>query len=89
MMRIEEFSQRVRQGLAQASFEQKRQLIELLIDRVLVNDGEVEIRYVVPTNKASEQVRFCHLCTDYSDGASAATADWNGSTHECDATDQF
>jgi site-specific DNA recombinase len=35
--------------------------VELLIDRVIVSDGEVEIRYVMPTAKASEQVRFCHL----------------------------
>jgi len=68
----EEFCQRVQRGLAEANFEQKRQMVELLIDRVLVKDGEVEIRYVVPTSKASENIRFCHLCTDYSNCASAA-----------------
>src|SRR3984893_6029448 len=45
---IEAFCQRVQQGLAQATFEQKRQLIELLIDRVVVTNEEVEIRYVIP-----------------------------------------
>jgi len=25
----------------------------------------VEIRYVMPTDRASEQVRFCHLRLDY------------------------
>ncbi len=40
-------------------------LVELLIDRVIVTDGEVEIRYVMPTDRASEQVRFCHLRLDY------------------------
>ena len=59
------FSQRVQQGLGHASFEQKRSLVELLIDRVIVTDGEVEIRYVMPTTQPSEQVRFCHLQLDY------------------------
>jgi site-specific DNA recombinase len=62
---IGEFCQRVQQGLAKASFEQRRSLVELLIDRVIVTDGEVEIRYVMPTDRTSEQVRFCHLRLDY------------------------
>lgn len=62
---IEEFAARVRGSLEQASFEQKRQLVELLIDRVIVTDDQVEIRYVIPTTPASEQTRFCHLRTDY------------------------
>jgi hypothetical protein len=32
---------------------------------VIVSNGEVEIRYVIPTDRASEQVRFCHLRLDY------------------------
>jgi site-specific DNA recombinase len=62
---IEVFCQRVAQGLADATFEQKRQLIELLVDRVVVTGNEVEIRYVIPTSKSSEQIRFCHLRLDY------------------------
>jgi site-specific DNA recombinase len=62
---IEAFCQRVQQGLSNATFEQKRQLIELLIDRVVVTDEEVEIRYVIPTSPSSEQIRFCHLRLDY------------------------
>jgi site-specific DNA recombinase len=62
---IEEFCRRVQEGLATATFEQKRRLIELLIDRVIVKDEEVEIRYVIPTSPSSEHVRFCHLRTDY------------------------
>ncbi|GHO61316.1 hypothetical protein KSC_002080 [Ktedonobacter sp. SOSP1-52] len=64
---IEAFCLRVQQGLAQATFEQKRQLVELLIDRVVVTDEEVEIRYVIPTSPRSEQLRFCHLRLDYFD----------------------
>jgi site-specific DNA recombinase len=62
---MQAFSQRVSAGLAVASFEQKRQLVELLIDRVVVADDVVEIRYCIPTTPASEHVRFCHLRTDY------------------------
>ena len=62
---IEAFCQRVQHGLVEATFEQKRQLIELLIDRVVVTEEEVEIRYVIPTSRKSEQTRFCHLRLDY------------------------
>jgi site-specific DNA recombinase len=62
---IKEFSQRVAETLAQATFEQKRQLVELLIDRVIVKDDQVEIRYVIPTGPAGEKMRFCHLRSDY------------------------
>lgn len=62
---MEEFCQRVSQGLEQASFEQKRHLVELLIDRVIVTGEEVEIRYVIPTSSSSEHTRFCHLRADY------------------------
>ena len=47
---IEAFCQTIRAGLATATFEQRRQLAELLIDRVIVTDGEAEIRYVLPTS---------------------------------------
>ena len=62
---IEDFCTRVQQGLEQATFDQKRLLIELLIDRIIVTDEEVEIRYVVPTTRVSEQIRFCDLRLDY------------------------
>jgi site-specific DNA recombinase len=62
---IEAFCQRVQQGLTEATFEQKRQLIELLIDRVIVTNEEVEIRYVIPTSPISEHLRFCQLRLDY------------------------
>jgi site-specific DNA recombinase len=62
---IEDFCQRVRHGLAHTTFAQKRHLVELLIDRVVVTNEEVEIRYVIPTTPHSEHVRFCHLRKDY------------------------
>jgi site-specific DNA recombinase len=62
---IERFCERVREGLADATFEQKRRLVELLIDRVIVSDEEVEIRYVVPTSPEGPHQPFCQLRTDY------------------------
>ena len=47
---IEKFCERVKAGLSNATFEQRRALVELLVDRVIVTDEEVEIRYVVPTS---------------------------------------
>src|SRR4030095_579723 len=68
---IDAFCQRVREGLATATFEQKRQLVMLLIDRVIVTDGKVEIRYVIPTTSASQHIRFFHLRKDYFDHPAA------------------
>jgi len=61
---VEGFCQRVQAGLANTPLEQKRELVELLIDRVIVTGEEVEIRYVIPTSSASEHVRSCHLRSD-------------------------
>jgi site-specific DNA recombinase len=62
---LEAFRQRVQRGLAQASFEQRRELVMLLIDRVVITNADVEIRYALPTSPESEHVRFCHLRKDY------------------------
>jgi site-specific DNA recombinase len=69
---IEAFSQKVQVGLENATFEQKRKLIELLIDRVVVTNDAVEIRYVFPLSPESQHIRFCHLRKDYFHGSSAA-----------------
>ena len=61
----EAFCWRVRDGLASADFDQKRALLELLVDRVVVADGAVEIRYVVPTGSDGEREPFCRLRSDY------------------------
>jgi len=62
---LDTFCQQVRSGLATATFEQKRQLVELLIDHVVVTDEEVEIRYVIPTSSQGARQPFCHLRLDY------------------------
>jgi site-specific DNA recombinase len=65
---MEEFCRRVHQSLQQATVAQQRQLLELLVDRVIVTDEEVEIRYVIPTGPRGELTRFCQLRTDYYGG---------------------
>jgi site-specific DNA recombinase len=77
-LNVEQFCQRVSQGLEQARWEQKRQLIEWLIARVVVTNGEVEIRYVIPTSPTGEADRFCHLRSDHRD---------RGQAHEQETTD--
>ena len=62
---IEAFCQRLGPTLDNLSFAQRRQLVELLIDRVIVEDGKVEIRYVIPTSPKGEKFIFCHLRLDY------------------------
>jgi site-specific DNA recombinase len=62
---IEAFCQTIRSGLATATFAQRWQLAELHIDRVIVTDGEVEIRYVLPTSPDGPHPPFCQLRKDH------------------------
>ena len=55
---IEAICDRLQVGLEHATFEQRRQLVELLIDCVIVNGEEVEIRYVIPTTDAAPTSAF-------------------------------
>jgi site-specific DNA recombinase len=61
----EAFCRRVQDGLASAKFNHKRALLELLVDRLIVTNGHVEIRYVVPTGPDGERQPFWRLRTDY------------------------
>jgi hypothetical protein len=67
---IEDFCASVRRGLDQARFDQKRHLMNCSSTASLSTNGEVEIRYVWPTARHSEQIRFCHLRLDYRAGSS-------------------
>jgi site-specific DNA recombinase len=62
---IGDFCERIRPTLDALTFQQRRQLVTLLIDRVIVDDEKVEIRYVIPTSPKGEEKLFCHLRTDY------------------------
>ena len=64
---IEAFCQRLHPTLNNLTLAQRRQLVALLIDRVIVNDAQVEIRYVAPTGSKGETTPFCHLRLDYLD----------------------
>jgi site-specific DNA recombinase len=71
---IESFCQTIRAGLANATFEQRRQLAELLIDRVIVTDDQAEIRYVLPTSPGGPHQPFCQLRKDHLDRPPAGIA---------------
>ena len=55
---IERFCQRIQPTLQQLDFAQRRQLVELLIDRILVDDHQVEIRYAIPTSDKGALLPF-------------------------------
>jgi site-specific DNA recombinase len=65
---LEAFCQRVQPTLDQLTFAQRRPLVELLIDHVIVTNDQVEIRYVVPTGPKGETTPFCHVRLDYLNG---------------------
>jgi site-specific DNA recombinase len=65
---LEAACEALREGLEQATPEQQRALVELLIDCVVVSDADVEIRYVIPLSRAGPYGRFCHLRLDYRGG---------------------
>jgi site-specific DNA recombinase len=49
---VDAFCTQVRAGLTAATFAERRTLVELLIDRVIVTDAAVESRYAIPTSPA-------------------------------------
>ncbi len=83
---IADFCQRLRPTLEQLNFAQRRQLVELLIDRVIVDDAKVEIRYVIPTAPAGEHAPFCHLRKDYFDLEAQAIVVDQSIVGECQIT---
>ena len=52
---VEAFRARIAERLAGASFKERRALVELLIDRVVVDAPTVEIRYVIPLTGVAER----------------------------------
>ena len=53
--RLEEFRAAVVAGLGQATFAQRRGLVELLVERVVVDLPDVEIRYVLPLSGLAQR----------------------------------
>jgi site-specific DNA recombinase len=58
---LEAFCRKVQPTLDHLTFAQRRQLVAWVIDRVIVTNDQVEIRYVVPTGPQGETTPFCHL----------------------------
>jgi site-specific DNA recombinase len=52
---IEDFRVVISEGLEHADFSQRRTLVELLIDRVVVDGEDVEIRYVILLSGAARK----------------------------------
>ncbi len=52
----------MRVGLAGATFEQKRALVELLVDRVIVTDEDVEIRYASFPPRRKDHTTLFVIC---------------------------
>src|SRR3954462_11508759 len=63
-----------------ALLDRQRALLELLVDRVVVTDGAVEIRYALPTGPDGEREPFCRLRSDYR----AALGKAQGVARDCD-----
>lgn len=53
--RVEDFRLAISDGLECAEFSKRRALVELLIDRVIVDGSDVEIRYVMPLSGAARR----------------------------------
>jgi len=51
---IETFCNAVKRGINNASFEDRRKIIELLVEEVIVTNGKVEIIHILPFDKKSE-----------------------------------
>ena len=57
---VDAFAQRLRQGLENASFEERRQVVCLLIERVVVRGEDVTIEHIVPLKGRFSGLRLDH-----------------------------
>jgi site-specific DNA recombinase len=57
---IEAFCDAVKQGLENASFENRRKIIELLVEEVIVTNGKVEIIHIIPLEKRANLQLYSH-----------------------------
>jgi len=48
------FSERIRTRLAQANFEEKQMILQLVIERVIVGEKTLEIRHIIPLHQLGE-----------------------------------
>ncbi|MBI4234518.1 MAG: recombinase family protein [Chloroflexi bacterium] len=58
--RLERFCRQVAQGLEAMTFEERQQLLRLVVERITVEDGRVRIETVIPTGDGGVQLRARH-----------------------------
>lgn len=51
---LQEFSERIKHRVVQATFEEKQQILQLVIERVIVGEESLEIRHIIPFKNMSE-----------------------------------
>jgi len=57
---VQEFARRLSQGLEHMDFPQRQELLRLLIDEVIYDDGQLTIKTVFPLETASDETRQLH-----------------------------
>ncbi len=55
---MDEFCESVRWALVEPSFETKQKVLQLLVDRIVVEDSKVTIHHVVPTAPVRLQTEY-------------------------------
>ena len=58
---INSFCEAVEQGIKKASFEEKRRIIELLVEEVIVTNGKVKINHIIPLERLSNSDKLSFL----------------------------
>jgi site-specific DNA recombinase len=54
---LERFCNKVSQGLEAMTFEERQQLLRLVVERIMVEEGKVRIETVIPTDQDSDKLR--------------------------------
>ncbi len=52
-------AQRLTQGLEAMDFQQRRELLRLLVDEVVYNEGQVTIKTIIPLGSSADEVQLC------------------------------
>jgi len=65
---LERFSQQVRENLVQATFEDRRRIIELVVEGVVVSDEVVKVQHIIPLPTGN-----CTLCPPFTRGGVEGT----------------
>ena len=54
---MEQFCRRVAQGLEAMTFEERQRLLRMVVERITMEGGRVQIATVIPTGGVAEQLR--------------------------------